>query len=128
MNLKEIENVSKLEPQKRYQYFIKKIADFEELWTITDNEGYYVINEIDGKLMFSLWPQEEYVKHFLKSADWSDCEICSISLEELESDIYKFIEKENFLVNVFPVNGKSGFVVNLEELKRDLALELDKFD
>ena len=37
MSLKEIENVSKLEPFKRYQYFIKKIADFEELCYLYDN-------------------------------------------------------------------------------------------
>jgi len=44
---KKIENILKLEPFKRYEYFIKKAADFEQLWTIIDQEGNYVISEID---------------------------------------------------------------------------------
>lgn len=41
MNPKAIENIQKLEPFQRYQHFIKRVADFEELWTIVDEEGNY---------------------------------------------------------------------------------------
>jgi len=53
MHSKEIENILKLEPQKRYEYFIRKIADFEELWTIVDENEDYAISSVDGKTLIS---------------------------------------------------------------------------
>lgn len=43
MHPQAIENIKKLAPFQRYQYFIKKIADFEELWTIIDEEGNFIL-------------------------------------------------------------------------------------
>lgn len=39
MNNKEIENVIKLDKTKKYEYFIKKIVDYEEVWSLRDEEG-----------------------------------------------------------------------------------------
>lgn len=45
MNKKEIENVLLLGPFERYQYFIKKVADWEEFFTLIDEKGDYVLSE-----------------------------------------------------------------------------------
>ncbi len=66
MHSKEIENILKLEPFKRYEYFIKKAADFEQLWTIIDQDGDYVISEIDEFSLISFWPAEEFITLYLK--------------------------------------------------------------
>lgn len=42
--------------------------------------------------------------------------------------MFEIINTENYLINVFPVNGRSGFVVSLEEFDRDLQEELDKIE
>lgn len=49
LNKKEVESVSKLEPFKRYKYFMKKVADFEELWTVVDNNGDIGLSDIDER-------------------------------------------------------------------------------
>ena len=36
---KEVENVLKLDNFKKYRYFLKKIADYEEVWSLKDEEG-----------------------------------------------------------------------------------------
>ena len=61
MNLKEVESVSKLIPLERYRYFIKKIADYEELWTIIDENGDYALSDIDDIVLISFWSAKEYI-------------------------------------------------------------------
>ncbi|MGV2450274.1 UNVERIFIED_CONTAM: DUF2750 domain-containing protein [Ralstonia mannitolilytica] len=124
---KKVENILKLEPFKRYEYFIKKIADFEQLWTIIDQGGNYVISEIDEFSFISFWPDEEFVALYLEK-DWEDCKPIKLTLDDLKEDVFEIINTENYLINVFPVNGRSGFVVSLEEFDRDLQDELDKIE
>jgi hypothetical protein len=35
---------------------------------------------------------------------------------------------DNFLINVFPIYERTGFVVNLDEFTRDLNEELEKIE
>lgn len=127
MNSKEIENVIKLEPFKRYEYFIKKVADFEQLWTIVDEDGDYAISEVDEFSLITFWPAEEFVSLDLQEG-WADCTPLKLTLDDLRDNIFDVINSENYLINVFPVNGKSGFVVDLAEFSRDLNEELDKIE
>ncbi|WP_343642344.1 hypothetical protein [Chryseobacterium sp.] len=46
----------------------------------------------------------------------------------MKENLFDIINSENYLINVFPINGKSGFVVNLEKFDRDLQEELDKIE
>ncbi|MDF2553335.1 MAG: hypothetical protein K0R77_2610 [Chryseobacterium sp.] len=126
MHVKEIETVSNLEPFERYNYFIKKIADFEILYSLKSLEGNFAISETNNKYMFPIWSHEEFAKLNLNK-EWENFEICEISLEELEEGIFHFILENNYLINVFPMNNKTGFVVNLEEFKRDLSIELENY-
>ena len=49
MHPKEIENILKLNPFDRYQYFIRKIADWETAYTLIFPDGNYAISTIDDK-------------------------------------------------------------------------------
>lgn len=55
MNQKEIENVISLEPIERYKHFIKKVADWEVFFTMIDDEGNYVLSELDDRQLLPLW-------------------------------------------------------------------------
>ncbi|MEF2294084.1 DUF2750 domain-containing protein [Virgibacillus dokdonensis] len=55
MNNKEIEIVSNLSGIKRYEYFIKKVVDFEEVWGLY--EGGWAISESEnGESLMPFWP------------------------------------------------------------------------
>ena len=54
-------------------------------------------------------------------------EIIEISLDKLEKEIIPFISDNNYRINVFPLNNKTGFVVNIEEFRRDLEIELEDY-
>jgi len=126
MHIKEIKTVSNLKPFDRYNYFIKKIADFETLYTLKNLEGDFAISEVDNHFMFPLWSHKEFATLNLDK-EWQYFTIFEISLEELTDEIFPFILKNDYLINVFPMNDKTGFVVSLEELKRDLSEELENY-
>ncbi|MEY2869358.1 MAG: hypothetical protein RIR01_1849, partial [Bacteroidota bacterium] len=105
---------------------IKKIADFEELWTIIDRNGDFALSDIDDKVLVSFWSAEEFVNSNLNDG-WENCSPKKLTLGDLEDQIFDLIASENYLINVFPVNGKSGFVVELDEFARDLSDELKNY-
>lgn len=42
MHIKQLESVFKLESKERYGYLIRRVADFEEIFLITDKKGNYI--------------------------------------------------------------------------------------
>jgi hypothetical protein len=126
LNIQEIKGVSKLNPYKRYKYFIKRVADFEELWTIVDENGDIALSYVDNKILVSFWTAQDFIKSNL-SGNWKKCVPLKINLDNFESDTMPLIIENNYLINVFPINNKSGFVVNLDEFTRDLNEELKNY-
>jgi len=122
LNIKEVENVSKLKPFKRYQYFLRKVADFEELWTIVDENNEISLSHIDNSKLISFWSAKDFIKSNL-SGNWKKHKPEKIGLDKLGKKIIPLIIENNYLINVFPVNGKSGFVVNIEEFAGQLLFE-----
>jgi len=123
----EILNVSKLEPFKRYKYFIKKIADFEELWTLKNDVGDLAISGADDKVLIAFWSAEDFTNS-CQNGVWENYHPVKITMDELEEEILPMIREKGYLIDVFPVNNKSGFVVSIDEFVRDLNEELENYE
>lgn len=57
MNQKEFENAIKIKANLRYEYFIKTIADYEELWGLY-YDGWAITIDDQGNNMLPLWPKK----------------------------------------------------------------------
>src|SRR6218665_1447655 len=119
----EIDNVSRLSPFDRYHYFIKRVADFGILYTLADEEGNLAVSEIDDKILLSFWSAKEYALLNITN-EWEQYLVKEITLEEFEARYIDFVIDNRYLLNVFPINNKTGFVVDVSELARDLADEM----
>ena len=124
MHPKAIENILNLKPFDRYQYFIRKIADWEKVYTLVFLNGNYAMSIVDDKKLFPLWSAREFAE-LSKTGDWQECEILELDFNDLEK-LFDYIEEYNFLINVFPTD-TTGFVVTLEEFSRDLGTELEQY-
>ncbi|MCG2613445.1 DUF2750 domain-containing protein [Terrimonas sp. NA20] len=122
----EMEHVSKLTPFARYEYFIKRVANFGEMYALRRDEE-WLLAELDGHKLFPLWSAEDFAS---KNAygDWVDYKPVSIELDVFNEEIIPLISSSEYLINVFSVNQTSGFVVTHEEFMRDLSEELEKYD
>ncbi|MDR4952241.1 DUF2750 domain-containing protein [Chryseobacterium sp. ES2] len=126
MNQKEIDNVVALEPKERYKYFIKKLADSEIFYTLTDDNGDYIVSRIDDEELFPLWSAKEYAE-LCKVNGWENYDIKKLDLDDLEDEIIDFIADHGCLINIFPVFDRTGFVVDLTEFSKDLSEELKNY-
>ena len=126
MNIKEIEKVSSLQPLERYKYFMKKIADNEQIYTLIDENNNYVTSVIDDYELFPIWSSKEFA-NLCKINGWESFVVKQLDFDILENEIFDLIGDSNYLINVFPVYDKTGFIVDLNEFANDLKNELENY-
>jgi hypothetical protein len=128
MNLssKEFEAICKLEPFDRYKYCIKKFADIEMVFSLVNAQNEFAIAEVNDKFLVSLWPSKEFALT-LKTGNWLQYFELEISLESFNRKYLPQFQQKGYLLNIFPLFDKSGFVVDINEFVGDLNRELSKY-
>lgn len=117
----------KSQPDVRYRYALKRIADTETMWSIVDNNGAFFIQSYSNERLFPIWSSMEYAHAFCVK-NWSNWKIKAISLDTFENSIIDFICKEGLSINVFPIGQEVlGKVVGLNQFAEDLSHELEDY-
>jgi hypothetical protein len=122
-----INSVSTMGAFDRYRYFIKKIADYDEFWVLKNESNNLALSEVQGKTLLPFWSAEEFIQSCL-NGQWARYVPEKITLEEFEANLLPLIADRNYLIDVFPVNNKAGFVVTLDEFVHDLNNELGSYE
>ncbi|HHW38526.1 MAG TPA: DUF2750 domain-containing protein [Bacillales bacterium] len=122
--MNEIAAVIKLPADKRYEYFIKKVVDFEEIWGLY-NDGWAMTQDDTGKMLMPFWPKKEFAE-LCSIGEWSDLSPESIDLEEFINDWLPGIKDDGYRVSVFWNNDDSA-VLEVDTLLKDLGSELEKY-
>ncbi|NEW04881.1 DUF2750 domain-containing protein [Paenibacillus sp. SYP-B3998] len=124
MNMKEFEAVVKLSSAKKYEYFIKRVVDFEEVWGLYSN-GWASADDGKGNIVIPFFPKKEYAENCATDV-WENYKAKSI-------DLYKFIEnwlpgmkKDKVKPSIFPTKDNAS-VIETDELYKDLQNELNKY-
>ncbi len=126
MNEKKLNNVLSLEPKERYGYLIQKVADFEEIFVITDTvDAFVTVGDSDMKCI-PVWPEHDFAKEFLTD-DWADFKIKTLSLNEFYDWLDK-LEMENYHIAGFPNKDLNSIVVKPQEIKSHLIYECDQYE
>jgi hypothetical protein len=124
ISVKHLESVIKLPGQNRYEYFIKKVSDWEKVWGLF-SDG-WALTEDDGKVAFPLWPAKEFAALCSKD-EWTGYEASSFSLDELLTELIPSLAKDNIHLSIFYTPDDFGVVVDTSKLLNDIARELDKY-
>ena len=96
MNEKQFEAVSALESFDRYDHFISKVADWEQLWGAKSDEGWLVPVAPEDFEYFPLWPHPEYAQK-ITDENFPGHTATEISLEELIDHWLPLFEKDKEL-------------------------------
>ncbi len=124
LNPKQIESIIKLPADKRYQHFIKRVVDQEELWGIYDSD-WITIKKDDGEL-FPVWPNKEYAQVFLQK-NFPSAFVKPIDLYEFIDTFLPELGERNIAVSVFPTPDNEGHIACYEKVIDDLNTELEKY-
>lgn len=113
-------------PEERYIRFLTTIAETGALWTVIDNDGSFALFEVNNTTVFSVWPDETSIESNL-SVDWQDYIPFRVNLDELEETLIPLIRQNSYLINVFPIDSRTGYIVSLNTFITDINKELKNY-
>lgn len=126
-NSKEIEAVLRLSGVERYMHFIKKVADYEEIWSLWEAGGWAMASDDYGRELVPVWPHPKYAEKCAQG-NWQLSVPRSIELDAWMERWIPGIERDRRLIAVFPLANDKGVVVDPARLAADLNEELTNYE
>ena len=127
LNDKHLENALAMPGPKRYEYFVKRVADWGTLYSLQSPSGWAVAEDKCGFKLLPVWPHKSFAE-LCKNGDWSDCITTAITLAEWFDDLGKTLTAESMKVTVFNLPNGRGVVVEPDRLSQDLREELSQLE
>jgi hypothetical protein len=124
MNQKEFESVIKQPSNIRYEYFIKKVVDFEEVWGLY-HDGWSTAQNDDGNMLIPFFPKKEFAKYCAVN-EWENFKGQPIDLYEFIDEWLVGMRDDGVRPSIFPTN-QDSIMVEIDVLLNDLNNELEKY-
>jgi hypothetical protein len=125
VNPKQMEAVFALSDAKRFEHFIKVIADCQEVWGLYQN-GWALAATDDGTSVFPLWPAKEYAQVCALN-EWEGFEPRAISLGDFTEVLLPRLKVDGVLPGVFFTPTSKGVTPPADELMAALQAELENY-
>lgn len=129
LNDKQFKSISSLSDNERYEYFIRTVAKWEEIWSLHSPEGWVELSVDDGQACLPIWPHPDFAKAWAVS-EWDDCQPKAIRLDTWLERWISGLEKDDTVLAIFPVNSEEGdgegIVQTPSELESSLLAELEQ--
>ena len=121
----EVSAILRLDGADRYEHFLKRVADFEELWSLW-SDGWALMSDDAGNELAPVWPHACYAEICAKGP-WQNYEPRAITLDAWLLRWIPGLERDNRNVAVFPTPEQKGVVVSPDRLLNDLQRELESY-
>jgi hypothetical protein len=122
---KQMEAVLALPGAKRFEHFIKVVADWQEVWGLYQ-DGWALAAADDGATVFPLWPAKEYAQVCALN-EWKGFEPRPISLGDFTEVLLPKLKLEGVLPGVFFTPTSKGVTPPVDELMAALQAELQNY-
>jgi hypothetical protein len=126
MHPEKLRNIQNLSPQDRYGYFVRRVADFEQVWLIQDKGQHVTLGDKEEQLAIPVWPEKEFAEIMLAD-DWKEYTVMSMDVHDF-IDWLDTLEEEGYVIAGFPSTDLNGVVVRAEEMKNHLIYELQQYE
>jgi hypothetical protein len=126
MNKNKIKNVFALDSTERYGYMLRKVADFETIYLIADNEDKYVMIGSNEVNVLPVWPEKEFAELFLTD-DWKDYKVVEYSIYDF-MDFLVDLEKDKVELAGFPNLDFNTVRVSATDMKNHLLYEISQYE
>lgn len=124
MNLNEYNSLMGSLAKKRYEYFIKKVVDFEEVWGLY-NDGWATTTDENKRILIPFWPRQEFAEACAID-EWQSYVATAIDLEEFINEWLPGMKDDGILPSIFWNNDDSA-VVEVNNITSDLERELENY-
>jgi hypothetical protein len=127
MNPQQYESVLALSSADRSSHFVGKVADWEQLWGVKNDEGWLIPITDEQLEYFPVWPHPEFAQ---KIADkhFPGHHAEEISLEAFLFEWLPTLETDNVKVAVFPNQEWILWIMEPSDLAECLRDEVAKYE
>ena len=123
---KEVELLTTAVSDKRYEYFIHKVADQEQVWSLRDAEGWRVVADSLDRECVPLWPHKAYAELYATDV-FAGSHPEPIPLDTFMTKWLPGMAQDGRFAAVFPTPSNKGVVVAPMELHLHLAAQMEKY-
>jgi hypothetical protein len=123
---KEFESVMRLQAHARYEHFVKKVADWKEIWSLW-NDGWVLMGDPDENETVPVWPHAKYAEA-AAVGEWLGYEPRRIPLDDWLDKWTPGMTRDKRKVAVFPTGKGKTVTVDPLRLKTDLEKELSRYE
>ncbi len=128
MHSKHFENVMSFSCRERYEYALGRIADWEELWVLSETDGsLFTRCSPDNAEYMMLWPHPSFAVAYNKEF--------GLNLDIEVVDVYEFVEhwlpriaSLELSVVVFPSMKGNARIMDPSDLQDDLLEQLSEYE
>ena len=119
---REIEEVLRTDGAVRYRYFVKRVADWDVVWSLRNADGWVLAATADGQEVAPFWPFEAFARRSATGA-WRDTAPEAIPLDAFMQRWLPGLAADGRAVSVLPGPEDRGAVVDPLQLLEDIADE-----
>ena len=126
MHPEKLRNVTALNPQDRYGYLIRTLADSEEVWLLQDGGRFSTVGDEDDRIAIPVWPEKAFAE-LLLSDDWADYTAQPMQVAAF-IEWLDHLAEEGISIAGFPVEGQTTEMVSAQEMKQHLLFEMQQYE
>jgi hypothetical protein len=114
----DLNKLSLLDAEQRYDYFIQAVADLEKIWILVDEEG-FVLVDADDERCIPVWPHAEVAELWI-NGDWAQCQAQAVDIATWLDKWTSGLDGDELAIAVFPHAQEPGVVIGPEEFAETL--------
>jgi hypothetical protein len=122
---KEIDAVLCRDAAVRYDYFVKRVADWEEVWSLRNAGGWVAAATDTGQEVLPFWPFAAFAQRSA-TGPWADTAPAPIALEAFLARWLPGMAADGRLACVLPTGADRGATVDPLQLKADIEAEQEQ--
>lgn len=128
LNQEEFDRAVTLPGDQRYQYFVSKVVDFDEVWTLKGPDGFvlFAAHEDEQCRCLPVWPHPDHAAALAVDM-WADCAPERIDLNSFLASWLPGMTTDNLKVAVFPTPLGTSIIVEPKTLMEHLTGSVPSF-
>lgn len=126
VNEKELANVVELPAESRYGYFLNKVVDWEELWSLHDESGWALCSGTNSVELIPVWPARMFAE-ICSQGEWAGFVPRAIKLSDWIEKWTPGMMSDQRSVAIFPTPFNKGVMMDpvkllnaMQEMLRDI--------
>jgi len=127
LSAKNRESSLSLSDNKRYELFVSKVAEYGEIWSLANEEGWVTVVTDEGENCLPVWPHPDYAADWA-TGDWADCEPKMIPLDVWLERWTPGLDQDETLLVVLPNLKEQAVLVDPWQLDEDIRAAIEGTD